>query len=78
MKCDICGGRREKTDISYNIFYRGRPVIIENVPAEVCQQCGEEYFDPDTVEMLQKVVWSQKKPKRTIETPVFDLSAISP
>jgi len=78
MKCDICGGRREKTDISYNIFYRGRPVIIENVPAEVCQQCGEEYFDPDTVEMLQKVVWSQKKPKRTIETPVFDLAAISP
>ena len=77
MKCDICGGTRQKSLISYNIFYQGKPIIVENVPADVCQQCGEQYFDPTTVEVLQNVVWSQKKPKRTIETPVFDLLTAS-
>ena len=49
-------------------------MVVENVPAEVCGQCGEQYFDPNTVEMLQRTVWSKKKPRRIIETPVYDLS----
>jgi len=74
MRCDICGGNREKKLVSYHIFFEGRLVVVENVPAEVCGQCGEQYFDPNTVEMLQKTVWSKKKPRRIIETPVYDLS----
>ncbi len=77
MNCDICGGTRVRSLISYTIFYEGKPVIVENVPADVCQQCGEQYFAPETVEMLQQVVWSKKKPKRTIKTPVYDLSALT-
>lgn len=77
MKCDVCGGTRTHSLISYTILYKGSPVVVENVRADVCQQCGEQYFEPATVEMLQKVVWSKKKPKRTIKTPVYDLSALS-
>ena len=73
MRCDICGGKREKKLVSYNIIFEGRLVVVENVPAEVCGQCGEQYFAPNTVEILQKTVWSKKKPKRIIETPVYDL-----
>jgi YgiT-type zinc finger domain-containing protein len=76
MTCDICGGIRERTLINYTIFYANKPVIVENVPAEVCRQCGEQYFDPATVEMLQKVVWSKKKPKRTIKAPVYDFAVV--
>lgn len=65
MKCDICGSTRVRSLICYTIFYKGNPVVVENVPAEVCQQCGEQYFDPAIVEMLQKVVWSKRKPKRS-------------
>ena len=77
MKCDICAGTRAFSLITYTIFYHDKPVIIENVPAEVCQQCGEQFFEPETVEQLQKIVWSKKKPKRTIKTPVYDLIALS-
>jgi len=76
MNCDICGGTRIRSLLGYSIFFNGKPVIIENVPADVCQQCGEQYFDPATVKMLQKVVWSKRKPKRTIKTPVYDLATL--
>lgn len=74
MKCDICGGKRMQSLIDYSVFYQGKPIVVENVPAEVCQQCGEQYFEPETVRMLQSVVWSKRKPKRTIETPVYDMA----
>lgn len=74
MKCDLCGGAVRKQRVSYSLFYEGRCVIVENVPAKVCQQCGEQLFSPEVVEKLQRVVWSKKKPQRQIMTPVFDLS----
>jgi len=49
---------------------------MENVPAQVCQQCDEQYFDPATVTMLQKIVGSRKKPERTIKAPESDLAAV--
>lgn len=64
MKCEICGGKRKRKKIVYSIYYNQSPIIIENVPA-----CGEQFLDPDAVEMIQKVVWSAKTPKRTIATP---------
>lgn len=51
----------------------GRLVVIENVPAWVCEQCGETFYDPDIVERIQNIVWSDEAPTRTIETPVYDL-----
>ncbi len=78
MNCDICSGVGTPALISYTVFYEGKRVVVENVPADVCQQCGEQYFEPETVRMLQKVVWSKRKPKRTIKTPVYDLSMLAP
>ncbi|MBZ0319116.1 MAG: type II toxin-antitoxin system MqsA family antitoxin [Anaerolineae bacterium] len=51
----------------------GRLIVIENVPAWVCEQCGETFYDPDIVERIQNIVWSDEAPTRTIETPVYDL-----
>jgi len=76
MRCDICGGKRRRTRVTYSVVYNGKPVVVENVPAEVCEQCGEQYFDPDTVEALQKTIGGKKKPQKVIKTPVYDLSAV--
>ena len=75
MRCDLCGGRLIKKETSYTIFYEGHWVIVEHVPAKVCLQCGESLFNPETVEALQKTIWSKRKPNKKIETPVFDLAS---
>ena len=52
----------------------GKFYIIENVPARVCEETGEQFFSPETVERLQKTIWGQAKPKKTIETPVYEFA----
>ncbi len=73
MKCDLCGGKVEKKLISYTLFYEGNWIVVENVPAKVCRQCGEKLFDPDTVDRLQNIIWSKQKPAKKIGMPVFNL-----
>ncbi|MCL2860615.1 MAG: YgiT-type zinc finger protein [Oscillospiraceae bacterium] len=35
-------------------------IIVKDVPADVCTQCGERYFDDDVMENLEKIVNSLK------------------
>ena len=52
----------------------GKFLVIENVPARVCLETGERLFSPETVERLQRIAWTTKKPARVVETPVFEFS----
>ncbi|OQX12637.1 MAG: hypothetical protein BWK76_17395 [Desulfobulbaceae bacterium A2] len=60
------------TTVTYTLEYDGKLYLVEHVPARVCQETGEEFFLPDTVEHLQKLIKSGKLPDRVIETPVFE------
>jgi YgiT-type zinc finger domain-containing protein len=61
--------------VTYSIEYGGRLVIIENVPARVDPETGEQFFSPETVEQLQAIVWSGRQPDRVMQTPVFQFAA---
>ena len=76
MRCDLCGGKVEKKLVGYTLFYEGHWIIVENVPAKVCRQCGEKLFDPKVVERLQRIIWNKQMPRKKIKTPVFNLSSI--
>ncbi len=58
--------------VTYTLEISGQLVIIENVPARVNAATGEQFFSPDTVERLQKMIGEQKKPKRVIQVPVYE------
>ena len=69
--------RKEKLvnkEVTYTLFKDGQFYIIENVPARVDEETGEQFFSPTTVEHLHKIILGQKKPVRTIQTPVYDFS----
>ena len=36
-------------------------IIVKNVPSLVCQQCGEVYYDDETMERLEKIVDSLRE-----------------
>ena len=61
-----------ETEATYTLDQDGRFYLIEHVPSRVCKETGEQYFSPTTVERIQKLVKSRKKPARTIKTPVFE------
>ena len=62
--------------VTYHIEVAGRLILVENVPARVNIETGETYYSPETVERLQRVVWEQSRPIRTIETPVYEYAAL--
>ncbi len=62
-------------DVTYTLEMNGRFFVIENVPARVDAETGEQFFSPETVERLQAILRGSEKPVRVIEAPVFDYAA---
>lgn len=75
-KCPLCGGDLEEKTVSHPQDYRGKIIIMENVPADVCLQCGEVLIHPDVLERMQEVVWSKIAPRRTARVPVYDMAEV--
>jgi len=61
-----------ETKVTYTLEHDGKFYLIENVPARVCRETGEQYFTPETVEHIRAVIKTKKKPAKVIETPVFE------
>lgn len=58
--------------VTYVIEVNGELIVVENVPARVNVETGEQLFSPETVERLQRMVWERRKPKRVIRVPVYE------
>lgn len=66
-KCFFCGGelKRKKVDITR---YKGKELIILNdVPALVCTQCGEKYFEAKTSKKIDQKIEQALKRKSSIK-----------
>ena len=42
--CSFCGGEVKNERVELDYRYKGKLYIFQNVPVEVCQQCGEKYL----------------------------------
>lgn len=60
--------------VTYTLQLDDKLIVIENVPARVNIETGEQLFSPETVEHLQEMVWEQKKPKRVMQVPVYEFA----
>jgi YgiT-type zinc finger domain-containing protein len=73
-KCHFCGGKVSEKKIT--VDYRWGPelvTIIKNVPAGVCEVCGEEYFKGPIVKAMERLARSKKRPKALLKIPVREL-----
>ena len=57
--------------VTYTLEHNGQFYVVENVPARVDEETGEQFFAPATVERLQRVILEKGKPDRVIETLVY-------
>lgn len=60
--------------VTYTIEVNGQLTVIENVPARVCLETGEQLFSAETVERIQQLIFSNQKPTRMMEVPVFEFA----
>lgn len=60
--------------VTYTIEVDGRLIVIEHVPARVSLETGEQLFSAETVERIQQLISSNRKPTRVMEVPVFEFA----
>ena len=48
--------------------------LFENVTADVCSQCGESFFAPEVLELMDNHVKGKLKAEKTISIPVIRLT----
>jgi HTH-type transcriptional regulator/antitoxin MqsA len=70
--CRNCGGHLEEKLVTRLQQYQGRWILIENVPALICSQCGEQYYTPDSHDLVVSIITGDSKPVRTEEVAVYD------
>jgi HTH-type transcriptional regulator/antitoxin MqsA len=73
--CSICGGRLKKEKISFDFRFNGELVVIDNLPVEVCLQCGEKVISPVVSQKIDEILARKKKPKKIINIPVYQISS---
>lgn len=61
--------------VTYTLNLNGQIILIENVPARVNEETGEQFFSPSTVERLQQTVLEQSQPDHFVQVPVYNYSS---
>jgi YgiT-type zinc finger domain-containing protein len=56
MKCAYCRGMLTRKNVSYTANRKGYHLIIDGLPAWVCEQCDEPLFDESTVDLIQEML----------------------
>jgi YgiT-type zinc finger domain-containing protein len=74
MQVDTWNETMTEAKVTYTLEMDGKFFTIENVPALVCVETGEQFFSPETVERLQQTIWGREKPKKVVETPVYEFA----
>ena len=49
--------------------------LVENFPAEVCDYCGEEYYQAEDWTKVEQLMDGKTPPTRVTRIPVYALSA---
>jgi YgiT-type zinc finger domain-containing protein len=60
-------------NVTLDLRCGGELMVIEEVPAIVCENCGEQVFTPDVTRQVQALAQQSQKAARTIVVPVLSL-----
>lgn len=61
MNCFFCKGNLFDGTTTFMTEIDGCTIIVKNVPAKVCSQCGEASFSDEVAKKLEHIVGSLRK-----------------
>lgn len=66
MKCIHCQGEMKRGTAPFHVDRKGCHLMLDAVPAWVCGQCGEAYFEDKEVNTIQDLVTSVEQKAQTL------------
>ena len=73
--CSFCGGEVNGDRVELDYRYKGKLYIFKDVPAGVCQQCGEKYLTAEVAKEIEHRIRTKEKWDKTVSIPVDIFSA---
>lgn len=69
MRCIQCKGKMKKSSAPFQIDRKGYHLLLDAVPAWICTQCGEVYFEEAEVDAIQEAIRSLGKRTEKLAVP---------
>ena len=67
MNCIHCKGTMERKTAPFQIDREKYHLTLDRIPAWICSQCGEVYFEESEVEAIQEVIQSVDKGTKKLQ-----------
>ena len=65
--CPICGGTKQPGTTTFTAELGFGVVVVRNVPASVCSQCGADWIADKEAERIENLVEEAKKKRLQVE-----------
>src|SRR3990170_5035680 len=72
-ECHVCGERMEERRVKQEFWVKGKLIVIKDVPAGVCPQCGEKVVKADIGRWIAKLI---ENSERISKAPRISVPAI--
>lgn len=75
-ECHVCGERMEERRIKQGFWIKDKLILVEDIPAGVCTQCGEKVVNADVGQRIATLMGDAKRLQkaRTMRIPVIRLT----
>lgn len=70
-KCPVCRGYKRQSMTTFTVDLKFGIVVVRNVPAMVCEQCGEEWIADKEAQYLEEIVQDARQKHSMIEVADF-------
>jgi YgiT-type zinc finger domain-containing protein len=77
ISCPRCGGDMREETVKTAIWRDERLFVVEDIPAQVCGSCMEQFYDEETTDVLRRLTeesFSSIEPQRELIVPIFSLA----
>ena len=65
--CPLCGGSKRPGRTTFTAELGFGVVVVRNVPATVCDQCGEDWISDETAGEIEGLVEEARKKRMQVE-----------
>jgi len=69
-QCYFCKGKVVEAKTEVDFRWGKKLKVLQDVPARVCQQCGEKYFHSTVYKAMEKLVAGRVKPSSRLSVDV--------
>ena len=74
QKCSVCFGNKKVGTTTLTVDYKSGVLVVRNVPADICSQCGAEWIADTIAAKLETVADNARNAKKQIEVVDFSLT----